>query len=154
VSGIAVDLVGLERAVLDRVARVTRLGQVAVGERVLVDDEDPARRQVVEVRLQCGGVHGDEDVRLVARREDVVVGEVELEAGDAREGACRGADLGRKVRIRGQVVTDQRRLGGEAAAGQLHPVAGVPGEPDHDGIELLRRAWRPRLSCSATARRR
>jgi hypothetical protein len=38
------DLVRLERAVLERIAVVARLGQVAVCERILVDDEDPARR--------------------------------------------------------------------------------------------------------------
>jgi hypothetical protein len=66
VSGIGVHLVRVERAVLERVAVVAGLLQVAVGERVLVDDEDPARRQVLEVRLQRRRVHGDEDVRRVA----------------------------------------------------------------------------------------
>ena len=49
------------------------------------------------------------------------------------------ADLGREVGERREVVARQRRLGGEAAARQLHAVAGVPGEPDHDGVELLDR---------------
>jgi hypothetical protein len=64
---------------------------------------------------------------------------VELEAGDARERARRGADLGRKVREGGEVVAEHRRLRGEAAARQLHPVAGIPGEADHDRFELLDR---------------
>ena len=131
------DLVRLERAVLERIAVVARLGQVAVCERVLVDDEDPTRRQIVQVRLECCRVHGDEHVRLIAGREDVVVGEVELETGDARQRACRRPDLSRKIGVGGEVVPDQRRLGGEAAPRELHPVPGVPGEPDHDGIELL-----------------
>ncbi len=130
-------LVRLERTVLDRIAVVAGLRQVPVGEGIAVDDEDPTRREIVEIRLQGGRVHGDEHVRRVARREDVVVGEMELEARDARKGARRGPDLRRKVRVRGEVVPEHGRLGGEPAAGQLHPVAGVPGEPDHDRIELL-----------------
>ena len=115
VSGTACTSIRVERSVLERIALVAGLWQVAVGERVPVDDEGPARRQVVQVRLQRGRVHRDEDVRLVAGREDVVVGEVELEAGDARQRARRRPDLGRKVRIGREIVADQRRLGGEAA---------------------------------------
>ena len=36
-----------------------------------------------------------------------------------------------------EVVAEQRRLAGEAAAGELHPVAGVAGEADHHLVELL-----------------
>ena len=66
----------------------------------------------------------------VARREDVVVGEVQLEARHARQGARGRADLGREVRQRRQVVAERRRLRGEPVAGELHAVAGVTGEPD------------------------
>ncbi len=79
-----VHLVVGERAVLDRVRRVTRLLQVALGERVGVDDQRPALRQVAEVRLQRGRVHRDEHVGAVARGQDVVVGEMQLEPGDTR----------------------------------------------------------------------
>ena len=68
-----------------------------------------------------------------------MVGEVQLEAGDAGQRAGGRADLGREVGERREVVARQRRLGGEAAPRQLHPVARVPGEPDHDGVELLYR---------------
>src|SRR3712207_7690020 len=40
--------------------------------------------QVAEVGLEGRRVHGHEDVRGVARRHDVVVGEVQLEGADAR----------------------------------------------------------------------
>ena len=36
-----------------------------------------------------------------------------------------------------KVVAEQRGLGGEPVTGQLHAVAGVPGEPDDDLLELL-----------------
>ena len=68
----------------------------------------------------------------------------DLEGRDAGQGAGRGADLGREVRQRGQVVAEQRAGAGEAVAGELHAVAGVAGEADDDPVELLRRAMRSR----------
>ena len=73
----------------------------------------------------------------VARGQDVVVGEVHLERRDARQRALRGADLGREVRQRHQVVAEDRRLLGEPVTGQLHAVTGVAREPDDHPIELL-----------------
>ena len=87
--------------------------------------------------LQRGRVHRHEHVRRVARREDVVGGEVELEAGDAGERAGRRADLGREVGQRREVVAEQRGLAREARARELHPVTGVAREADHDPVELL-----------------
>ena len=98
------DVVVAERAVVERVRRVAGLLEVPVGERVAVDDQRAALRQVADVRPQRGGIHRDQDVGLVARREDVVVGEVDLEAGDAGQRAGRRADLGGEVRQRGEVV--------------------------------------------------
>jgi hypothetical protein len=76
-------------------------------------------------------------VRPVAGGEDVVVGEVDLEARDARQRAGGRADLGREVRQRGQVVSEHGALGGEPIARQLHPVARVTGEPHDDRVDLL-----------------
>ena len=42
-----------------------------------------------------------------------------------------------KVGKRREVVAERGRLAREAAAGELHAVAGVAGEPDHDVVELL-----------------
>ena len=104
------DVVRVQRPILERVPGVPRLLQVAIGEGVLVDDEDPAPRQILEVRLQRGRVHRDEDVRSVARGENVVIGEVELEARHARQRARRSPDLCRKIGESGQVVSEQRGL--------------------------------------------
>ena len=68
-----------------------------------------------------------------------MVGEMDLEAGDARQRARGRADLGREVRQRREVVAHQRRLAREAITCQLHAVAGIAGEPDDDTIELLDR---------------
>ena len=126
-----------ERAVLERVRLVAGLLQVALLERVGVDDQRAALGQVLHVRAQRGRVHRHEHVRRVAGREDVVVGEVELEAGDARERACRRADLGREVGQRREVVPHHRGLAREAVAGELHPVARVAREADDHALELL-----------------
>ena len=58
--------------------------------------------------MQRGRVHGDEHVGRVARRGDVVVGDVDLEAGDAVHRAGWGADLGGELGQRRQVVAEQR----------------------------------------------
>ena len=142
-----VHMEALERAVAERVLGVAGLLQVALVERVGVDDQRAALGRSCEVRLQRRRVHRHEHVRLVARREDVVVGEVHLEAGDAGQRAGRGADLGREVRQRREVVAHHRRLAREPVARQLHAVAGIAGEPDDHTIELLDRlgAHWPRL---------
>ena len=76
-----VHVVLVERAVLKRVCGVARLLEIPIGERIAVDDERAALAEIAEVRLQRRRVHRHEHVRLVARRQDVVVGEVDLEAG-------------------------------------------------------------------------
>ena len=128
-----------ERAVLERIRGVARLVEVALGERVLVHDQRAALDEILEVRLQRGRVHRDEHVRLVARREDVVVGEVELEAGDAGQRAGGRADLGGIVRERREVVPEHRRLARELPARELHSVPRIAREADHDGVALLDR---------------
>jgi hypothetical protein len=89
------------------------------------------------VHLERGWVHRHEDVRLVTRREDVVVCEVDLEARDARQRAGRRTNLGREVGERHEVVAEDGSLAREAVAGELHAVAGIASEADHDPFELL-----------------
>src|SRR5207244_113342 len=67
----------------------------------------------------------------------VVTGEVDLEPGDAGQGARRGADFRRKVGKRADVVTEHGGGVRELGAGKLHTVAGVAGEADGDGVEFL-----------------
>jgi hypothetical protein len=69
-----------ERPVLERVRLVAGLLEVPVVERVRVHDDGAALGEIAEVHLERSRVHRDEHARLVARREDVVVGEVDLEA--------------------------------------------------------------------------
>ena len=60
-----------------------------------------------------------------------------LERGDAREGARRRADLGGEVGERREVVAEHRGGVGEAAPCELHTVARVPRESDHDPFALF-----------------
>jgi hypothetical protein len=146
-----VDLVAVERPVGERIGGVPRLLQVPLRERVLVHDDRPALLDRAELGLQGRRVHRDQDVRVVAGRQDVGRGELDLERRDAVDGAGRGPDLGREVRHRREVVAQDRRGIGEPVPRQLHPVAGIAGEPDHDALLLLhllghrRRAWPGRL---------
>ena len=147
-------LVRLERAVLERIAPIPRLGQVPIGEGVAVDDQDPARREVLEVRLQRRRIHRNEDVGRVPRGEDVVIGEMELEPRDAGKRPGRRPDLGGEVWEGRQVVAQHGGLVRELAPGQLHTVTGVSGEADDHGLELFDRLRGHVLSCSADPPRR
>ena len=126
-----------ERAVLERVRLVPRLLEVPVVEGIRVGDHGPALGEVADIHLERRRVHRHEDVRLVARRQDVVVGEVDLEARDAGQRACWRTDLCREVGQRREVVPEEGRLARETITRELHPVAGVAGEPDHDPFEVL-----------------
>ena len=124
-----------DRAVVERVRGVLGLLEVALVERVLVDDQRAADLEAVQVGLECGRVHRDEHVRLVAGGGDVVVGDLHLEGGHPVDGALWRADLGREVGEGGQVVAERGAHRGEAVAGQLHAVTGVAGESDHESVE-------------------
>ena len=69
--------------------------------------------------------------------EDLVVGDVDLERRHAGDRAGGRPDLGREVGQRGEVVAEGGAHVGEAVPGELHAVAGVAGEADHDLIERL-----------------
>ena len=107
-----------------------------------------------EVGLQRRRVHRHQDVRRVARREDVARGEVDLERRDAADGAGGRADLGREVGQRREVVAEHSRRIGEPAAGELHAVAGVPREAHDDALARLACLRRRRASRAAGHRSR
>src|SRR6266404_2277153 len=62
---------------------------------------------------------------------------MELIPAYTRQRAGRGANFGRKVRKRGDVITIQRNRISELAACDLHAVAGIPGEADHRLIDFF-----------------
>ena len=133
-----VNLVLVEAAVLERVRRVARLLEVGLDERAGVDDQRAVVDQILEVGLERRRVHRDQHVGRVTRRVDLRRREVELEARDAEQAAGGCADLGREVGERRDVVAGFRRGLRELGSGELHAVAGVADEPDHDPVQVLR----------------
>jgi len=93
--------------------------------------------EVGDVGPQRCRVHRHEYVGGVAGRQDVMVGEVQLEGRHAGQGARGGPDLGGEVRQGREVIAEARGFLREPVAGQLHPVAGVTSEPDDNLVELL-----------------
>ena len=134
--GNLIEVVALQRTVVQWVNGVARLLQVDVVEGIGVDDDAAARNQVANVHLQRGGVHRHQHIWSVAWRMDVARREADLETGDTWERACRRANLRRVIRKGGDVVTEEGGGGGELAAGQLHSVARVAGESDRDSVKL------------------
>ena len=131
-----VDRVALEAAVTERVLAVAGLREVALLEGVAVDDQRSARLEQVQLALERGRVHGDEDLRGVARRGDLVVGDVDLKCRNAGEGACRRSDLSGKLRERGEVIAQHGAHRSEAIAGELHAIARVAREADDHTVEV------------------
>ncbi len=131
-----VHLEALERAVLARIRRVPGLLDVALGERVLVQDEDAPALHRVKVRLQRRGVHGDQHVGVVTGCRDVRGSELDLERRHPVHRAGRRADLRREVRQRGKVVAEHRGRGGEPISRELHAIARVPGESHDEPVFL------------------
>ena len=66
-----VDLVAVQRPIGGRVRRVARLLEVALGERILVDDDRAPARHLVQVGSERRRVHGHRDVCVVPRGGDV-----------------------------------------------------------------------------------
>ena len=98
----------------------------------------PLVDEILEVRLERRRVHRDEHVGRIAGRVDLRRREVELEARHAEQAAGRCANLCGEVGERRDVVAG---FGGglrELGAGELHAVARVAGEADHDAVQVLR----------------
>ena len=64
---------------------------------------------------------------------------MDLKARDAGNGALRGADFGRVVGEGRDAVAHQCRSVGEERARELHAVARVAREADHDVLQFMHR---------------
>jgi hypothetical protein len=135
--GDLVDGERVEAAVVARVVRVAGLVQVALVEGVGVEDDRGTRGHAADLAAERRGVHGHQHVGGVPRRGDVVVRDVDLEGGDARERARGSADLRGEVGQRRQVVAVERARGREAVPGELHAVTGVTREADDHAVDDL-----------------
>src|SRR3546814_13403826 len=86
-----------EAAVLKRVFRIARLGEVARRKLARIGDDEAARPQRADIGLERGRVHRDPHVRLVARRLDVAGPDIVLNGGNAEVRARRRPDFLRKT---------------------------------------------------------
>src|SRR5690606_29812310 len=91
------------------IAVVARLGEIALVEGIAVQNQQPPGLHFPQVHLQCGWIHGDQYIDLVASGADLPGAEVDLVGADAKGRADRRAYLGGKVREGRQVVSRQGR---------------------------------------------
>ena len=126
-----------ERAVLDRIRFVGGVFEILLGEFVGVDDQRAAFFQIGKVDFQRCRIHRHQNVRLIARRANVVVGKIQLKTADARQAARWRANLSRKIGQRRDVVPHNRRRVRELRAGQLHTVARISGEANCYGVQFF-----------------
>ena len=143
------DAVIAQAAVVDGVGLDAGLMQGALGEGGRVEDDQSALPEVGELDLEGGRVHGDQGVELIARGLDFPGAEIDLERGHPEGGAGRRPHFGGEIGEGRQVLSGQGRGLGELAADQLHAVAGISGEQDHDRFKLL-----AGKACSARLERR
>ena len=107
---LARDHLIIERVV---VLSVSTFFEVTLGKLVLVDNDQPADLDIVDVGFKARGVHREHRVDLVARRKDLVARELELEPGDPKRRAFGCPDLGWEIGEGGDVVAEDRAGGGE-----------------------------------------
>ena len=69
---------------------------------------------------------------------------MKLERRDACESPLRGPDLSRKLRQGRKVVSGKSASRRKPISGELHAVAGVPGEPDH---HVIKHAFVDAINC-------
>ena len=98
----------------------------------------PLLDEILEVGLERGGVHRDQHVGRVAGRVDLRRRRSGAGTRHAEQAAGGSADLGGEVRERRDVVAGLGRGLRELGAGELHAVAGVAREADHDPVQMLR----------------
>ena len=128
-----------EHLVLQRVPFESGLAEIGRIERVGIDNERATIAQLASMDRQRGRVHGNQNVRLVTRGEDLGAGEMQLKTADPGKGPRWCPNLGREVRQGGDVVTGKGRLVGELGAGQLHAVARIARKADYDAFDIFDR---------------
>ena len=124
------DGVGTLKLIGERILRVAGLLHGLVGKGVDVDNDGGTLLGPLQLALEGSGIHGHEDVALVARGVDVVA-HMHLVAAHAGDGVVRGADFGGVVGERGDVVAGQSRRVAEQRAAELHAVTRVASKSDH-----------------------
>src|SRR5262249_7964795 len=116
-----------------------------------IDDEYAVCFEVRKIRFQRSRIHRNEDVHSVAGRENLIRREMELVTAYAGQGSGGGADFGREVRERGDVVAVKRHSVRERASRNLHTVARVSGEANYRAVnDFALGGLRQRYICSCS----
>ena len=108
------------------------------GERVLVDDQRAAFRDVVEMRPEAGRIERHEYVGGMAGGVDVLAGESDLEGVHARQRTGWGADLRVIVRQAGEDIHRSVAYLPNFIKPKLQDVRDTSPPPDGDGPTELR----------------
>ena len=130
-------LVARQAAVVQRIGGVARLGEVAFVEGAFVHDDHAAGRRSRMLTLSAAGFMATSTSSSSPAVVTSFGAEVDLKRGDAEGGAGRRPDFGREIGEGGEVVARQRGFEGELGPGDLHAIAGIPGEPDDHIIARL-----------------
>ncbi len=131
----AEQLIGVEAAVFQRIRIEACLLDSLWIEGVFIHDQNSARFEVGQVRLQRGGVHRDQRIQLIAGRKNVGRREMKLKSADASQGSPRGTNFGREIGKGRHVIAGQRRGIGHLRAGKLHSITGVTSKSDGGSLD-------------------
>src|SRR5712692_7782959 len=121
--------------IFQRIRGHLRFAQIAFFETIAVDDQDSVGLQVSNVYFQRSRIHGYQHIDCVARRVDLVRGEVQLKTAHTGNRPGRGADFRRIVRKRSNIIAIESGGIRELVASDLHAVARVARETDDRLIE-------------------
>jgi len=134
-DGNAVHLVAAERAIFERVTGNAGELEILLGEAVFVDDDRSPLAQNLQVGDQCGGIHCNENIRRIARRQDIAASEANLEAAHAVGRSGGSAYFRGIVRERAHIVSENGSGVRKLRSRQLHTVTRIPGKPDGNVLE-------------------
>ena len=101
-----------------------------------VRDNQTAFAQRPDIGFQCGGVHRDQHVGLVASGVDCRRSKVNLKRRHTEKRPDWGADFGRKIRKCRKVIARQCGRQRKLSPSQLHAVAAVSGKAHNDCLAV------------------
>ncbi len=132
-----IEHLGTDSELTDRIVGcIERFLEIGLLERVDINDDHAAFLYVVDVLFECRGIHCHENITFVTRSVDIR-SYAHLKARHTAKRTLRSADLGRIVRERGDLVAQACGDICKDIAHELHAVAGVAGEADHNLFEGL-----------------
>ena len=132
--GTLISAVVLKRAVVQRVGRVAGLLEVVGAKASSLTMTMPPPLDALDVRPQGGRIHRHQRVDLVAGREDVGAGEVDLETRHAGERAGGGISAGKSGSVLMSLPT--------SAEVSVNCVPAKPTRPTGPGDHKKKYCWR------------